>query len=404
MRVAIIGCGTAGPAAAALLSEHGHDVEIFERAPELSPVGAGLLLQPTGLEVLERLGVASRVIARGSIIRSLLGTTRDDQPVLEAHYRDLRSDVFGLGVHRAMLLEVLTGAALSRGVRIRTNTEVLRVRDPSQPVVESARERFGPFDLCIIAAGARTLLRDHDAFGATSEEYPWGAVWVVVPDEQRRYGDTLRQVYDNAQAMVGFLPSGHPSAAGAERPTVSMFWSVRVREIGAWRARPIAAWKRAVAELSPLAAPILERVCSWDQALSATYHDVRTSTPHVGKIVVIGDAAHAMSPQLGQGANLALMDGSMLADCVGRGTDVPGALAEYASRRRSHVRFYQLASRWLTPVFQGDRESIGPARDMLMHRVLALPWVRRQMLLSLAGLKTGLLSARALPPRRERSW
>ena len=64
MRIGIVGAGTAGLAAAALLARAGHAVEVLERAPDPGPVGAGLLLQPTGMAVLERLGVLDEV-ARG---------------------------------------------------------------------------------------------------------------------------------------------------------------------------------------------------------------------------------------------------------------------------------------------------------------------------------------------------
>ncbi len=58
LRVAIVGCGSAGPAAATLLARQGHEVRLFERASECRPVGAGFLLQPSGLAVLEELGMA----------------------------------------------------------------------------------------------------------------------------------------------------------------------------------------------------------------------------------------------------------------------------------------------------------------------------------------------------------
>jgi 2-polyprenyl-6-methoxyphenol hydroxylase-like FAD-dependent oxidoreductase len=57
LRIAIVGSGTAGPAVATFLARDGHDVHLFERAPQKLPVGAGFLLQPTGLAVLNELGI-----------------------------------------------------------------------------------------------------------------------------------------------------------------------------------------------------------------------------------------------------------------------------------------------------------------------------------------------------------
>ncbi len=73
LRIAIVGCGTAGPAAAVLLKRQGHEVVLFERAPECKAVGAGFLLQPSGMAVLEELGIMKGVPARLLMMLSMAG-------------------------------------------------------------------------------------------------------------------------------------------------------------------------------------------------------------------------------------------------------------------------------------------------------------------------------------------
>jgi 2-polyprenyl-6-methoxyphenol hydroxylase-like FAD-dependent oxidoreductase len=109
--------------------------------------------------------------------------------------------------------------------------------------------------------------------------------------------------------------------------------------------------------------------------------------------VLIGDAAHATSPQLGQDANHGLLDAVSLADALAAAPDLPTALALHARTRRRQVRFYQWASWWMTPFFQSDSRALALMRDLTFDRMAPIPWLRREMLRTLAGLKTGVLSA-----------
>jgi 2-polyprenyl-6-methoxyphenol hydroxylase-like FAD-dependent oxidoreductase len=123
---------------------------------------------------------------------------------------------------------------------------------------------------------------------------------------------------------------------------------------------------------------------------------------NTGSIVFIGDAAHAMSPQLGQGCNLGLYDAMVLSDVIrdlGGASEpkrVQRALALYDARRKAHLRFYQFATRWLTPFFQSDHHWLGSLRDSVMSVMCKLPLVEEAMLMSMAGVKRGILR-RSIP-------
>jgi 2-polyprenyl-6-methoxyphenol hydroxylase-like FAD-dependent oxidoreductase len=190
--------------------------------------------------------------------------------------------------------------------------------------------------------------------------------------------------------MIGLLPTGLGPGRG-DVPLVSLFASVRADAVEGLRARGLDAWKDEVRELAPSAAPVLEQIHGFEQLTFAAYHDVTMPRWHAHRVVLLGDAAHATSPQLGQGCNLALVDAEALADAVEAAPSVEAALEAYTAARRAHLAYYQLATRWLTPLFQSEADWLGALRDLAFRPASAIPFVEREMVRSMAGTKTGLL-------------
>lgn len=418
-RVAIIGAGTAGPAAGALLARRGWRVELFERAPELRPIGAGLLIQPTGQFVLAQLGKLDWLAQRGAPIRRLSGVTRRGRRVLDATYADLDPSIHGIGVGRGTLfracMDAYAQACVGTECTIHQGHEVIAILEADgasggtrgtrvvRCKVDGRETTYDGFDLVLVCDGSRSALRPA---WSRPRAYPWGAAWCVLPDADRVFSDELAQVYDGVSVMVGFLPVGCDEPGST--PQVAMYWSVRADGIDALlgeRAEAMDAFRARIVSLMPRAENALSHLTSWSQMIGARYFDAVTSPAfdHGGRVIFLGDAAHAMSPQLGQGANLALWDAWELSRFLPRGDEAmdDGALAHAAAAwwraRRDHTRFYRLASRWLTPWFQSDWRVLGPVRDVCMHPMTRVPWIKRQMVQSLAGIKTGVLSAMELP-------
>jgi 2-polyprenyl-6-methoxyphenol hydroxylase-like FAD-dependent oxidoreductase len=416
--VGVIGCGTAGSAAAVFLARQGHRVTVYERVPSPGPVGAGITIQPTGLHVLCKLGLYNHVVSRGARIDKLLcerpaGKKKDGskgrREVISLSYEEVGEGLFGLGVHRGVLFEALLAAVrVEPNISLRTGIEIVDlvraeprpndVRARSTFFVDVDRNRHGPHDLVVVADGARSQLRDDTGTSHRIERYPWGALWFVGL-EQREKKDPrtrlLHQIVDGNQHMLGILPTGRgpisqESSLAPSQPLVSLFWSIHGDRVAAWRKRGIEKWKEEVLELAPEAAPILKQIYDENQLLFAAYHDVVMHRWTTRNVVYLGDAAHATSPQLGQGCNLALWDAMELGECIAvEERDLTSALDRYTRRRSDHLAYYQLATRWLTPFFQGDAAWLGDLRDVVMPLFCKLSPFRRLMTLSMLGVMEG---------------
>jgi 2-polyprenyl-6-methoxyphenol hydroxylase-like FAD-dependent oxidoreductase len=391
--VGIVGAGFAGAAAALFLAERGHRVTLYEEAPAPRPVGAGILMQPLGLSVLADLGLLAGALARGSRVDTLLCTTRSGRRVLDLSYRDLYEDWYGLGMHRGALFELLHGQLASRAVKLITGASVQRTRPTAagiRPVLGSGEE-LGEHELLVVADGARSALR-RALPEARATPYPWGALWFVGADPGGIFAGRLHQVTDGTRQLLGFLPCGLGPRRAGEVQLVSLFWSVPITHFGR-RDFVLAQWKERVLSLEPRAEALLAQIDAAEQLLPASYFDVSSPRFHSDRLVLIGDAAHATSPQLGQGTNLALEDARVLSACVSGAADLRSGLAEFSRARQAHVRYYQRASWALTPFFQSDFSWLSPLRDAVLGPVCRFAPSRRLMLGTLSGVARGFLGA-----------
>ena len=372
----------AGLAAAALLARDGHRVTTFERFEAARAVGSGLMLQPTGMAVLGALGVAGEALASGARIARLHGIAAG-RAVLNVRYSALRrDDGFGLGIHRAALFDILHRAAVRSGATIVNGRSVAALTPgPDKPSLTFREGRSeGPFDLVIDAAGARSPL-------ASGGIHPlnYGALWTSV---EWRGGavdaDTLSQRYRQASRMAGLLPIGRGPHDRVDM--AALFWSIRGDRLDQWRADGLDAWKGEWRALWPGTDVFLDQIDSADQMTFASYTHRTLPRPVSGRLIHLGDSWHSTSPQLGQGANMALLDACALAVALREVDEVPAALDRAAAMRSRHVRLYQAMSLALTPLYQSDSRVLPWFRDRLVGPLSTLPPVERLQAAMVAGL------------------
>lgn len=394
LNIAVIGCGIAGPAAALFLRRLGAEVSVFDKVANLCPVGAGFLLQPAGLDVLHHLGLAHRLIAQGASILGLHGCNHRGKVVLDLRYKDLVVHHQGLGMHRAVLYKELMQAMQAQGIKVINPCEIVSLVQTTDKVTlkDSNNQECGPYDCVVIADGARSNLRTIVTPKVKVKPYEWGALWAIGSDRKNQFSNVLEQVYRRTEIMSGILPMGCDEA---QRSLLSFFWSLKRTAVEQWQIKPFAAWIQEVISVWPELADFLAQFSRHEDFAFASYYDVSVFPWHKQRVVLIGDAAHGMSPQLGQGANLGLIDAKVLFECL-KNASVPEALACYSQARKAQLRYYQQASRFVTPWFQSSSLAMGPLRDLVHGLLCKTPIIKQQMLLTLACMKTGYFSAAPL--------
>ena len=271
---------------------------------------------------------------------------------------------FGIGIHRSTLFALLHDAVITEGIAVETRCAVVgseTASDGGRCLLLEGRRRVGPFDLIVDALGTRTPLAP-----PCGRELAYGALWSTLDWPMGASFDpaALEQRYRRASVMVGVLPIGR--FPGGTRQQAAFFWSLRADLLGEWRAAGLNAWKADVADLWPATQSLLDQITSADQLTFARYAHRTLSAPAEPGMIHIGDAWHSASPQLGQGANMALLDAYALAMALRQASDVASALANAVAMRTRHVRLYQALTALVTPVYQSDGRVLPFVRDQLV--------------------------------------
>lgn len=353
--IIVVGGGTGGTAAALLLARAGARVTLLERVAEPRAVGAGIAIAENGLAVLESLGLGPALE---------VGRSVDGARIVDASGRTLmaaREPQPRVTMLRRSTLQGILLDALARESRIerRFGAEVMRATAEGTVIVRGGGpEQTLAADLVIGADGVHSRVREGGAFGA----------------RVRRSGlSYVRMLVDEglATGTEAWTPAGVFGAFAVDEGTYAFASCGLPACRAALASRDLDAFRTAWAHAYAPAARILGAVRRFDHLLVNEVIGVCCTHWSDGRLVLLGDAAHAMAPNLGQGANSALVDAAVLLDELRRAHTIEGALSAYERRRRPAVRRVAVASARLGRL----AEVTHPVPRTLRDRVL-VPLIR----------------------------
>ncbi|NKZ02365.1 FAD-dependent monooxygenase [Actinomadura latina] len=351
----VVGGGIGGLATAAALSDRGWRVEVMERAPGFREVGAGLSVWSNGVRALDALGIGEQVRAQAMTetqagIRDSSGRwlSRTDTEEVDRRYGPL------VMLHRAHLLAVLHEAV--SGIALRTGVTVTGVRAAGRQVEVVHEAGADRADLVVGADGIRSAVRRSLWPQAPEPRYVGYTAWRLLVDPGARL-DAGGESWGRGERMgLVPLPGGRIYMFGvANTPAGERSPDGELAELR----RRFAGWH------DPIPA-LLDRADE-NAVLRTDLYELPPLKSFVsGRVALLGDAAHAMTPNLGQGACQALEDAVTLAAVLDRHPTVEAALAAYDRERRPRSQMIARRSHRVGAVAQWSSRPAVALRNRVM--------------------------------------
>ncbi len=355
--VLIVGGGIAGLALAGALYRQGVPCELIERAPAWAPVGAGIVLGVNAMKMLRELGLADALENKARLLEVMSITDSDNRILARTNLADLQPR-FGasLALHRSALHDVLLENARHVPIRMGTTVESAEEREESVEVRFSSGDtaRFG---LMVGADGLHSRVREL-TFGPLPLRYSGYTCWrTVVGGGGAEVGG---QEMWGVGKRFGLVPLDRDRVycfavvnAPAEEPDPASDRIHRLRK-----------------EFSEFGGPVphlLDQLRQPEELIKNDLHEIVHRPWHRGRVVLVGDAAHGMMPDMGQGAAMALEDVWVLSQLIASELPLEETLASWMDRRKRRVRWVQNQSRRIGWVGQWRHPLACRVRNELTH-------------------------------------
>ena len=360
-RIAIIGYGVAGIAAAIALRREGHEITHFE-ARASAPSGGGLLIQPLGLKVLKELGVLEAILPQGERVFRSQAFESDGSTMLALAYDSERTSRFALGIRRNELLRVLTEQD-SGAHRVIRDQRIIGVDQTGGRLRAQSGLEFGGFDLVLAADGWNSAVRTQlaHAFGVKIRHASESALVCVLSLPAEVVGANVVQKFRGYQ-HVSYWPVGPGHVAVAMNLPAHVKAELSQESFLAQSE-----------SIYPLVRNWFSQQSEPVEILHFRYADIRIQTCVHRHVVLLGDAAHAMSPMLGLGASLAIEDAISLATILRGNGDLTNLLRNYAKQRCKRMAPIQRLSRVASALMNAQSLPLRAVRKITFRQLQRFP-------------------------------
>jgi salicylate hydroxylase len=314
LKIAIAGGGIAGLTAALALAKNGHEITVFERAKSLEDIGAGIQLSPNAGRALAALGLADSVktISFEPEILQLVNC-KTGRILSTLPFKAIMQKRYGapyLVVHRGDLQGVLLEAANANPhIKIETGIFIDRIHDEADHI-EIAQKKYS---ILVVADGINSALRsqiDPDAKVVADTQTAWRTTVPISSSSQNEVS-----VYMTSGAHLVVYKMG-------QRPVINLVF------VSNSKTAPTGA------EFGGPARDLIAQAENWRAWPLAS---VQCQAWHKGRAVMIGDAAHAITPHAAQGGAMAIEDAMVLTSCIETSPTIEAAFAEYQTERQPRI-------------------------------------------------------------------
>jgi FAD-dependent urate hydroxylase len=371
----IIGAGIGGLSAAIALQNIGYDVSIYEKAPELKDVGAGISLWANAVKALDQLGVGKAVRALGFTEGGGGFHTPQGETLLGAdvHEAERRFGAPTVVIHRADLSQILRDAFTGQ---VHLGKVFTRYEESASGITAYfADGAQATADLLICADGIHSVLRK-TWFPASQPQYAGYTAWRgVIPFDHARFGKHWGETFGRG-IRFGLAPLSRGRIYWFATQNLPANTRIAPQDQHAYLLNLFGAW------YDPI--PDVIRATPIDAILQNDIYDIPLLKEWVrGRAALLGDSAHAMTPNMGQGGCQAIEDAVVLGKCLRLASSIESGLREYQNQRLSRANSIALMSRRMGQAITQANPMICAIRNMVFR--LMPPQVQLRNLQGIVG-------------------